>query len=88
MALGVNVVFAESEEECKKKLLDLLKNDFKLIYVTEDYFDVLSAQVDELQDKYDATITFVPGGEKSLGCGAKLLEIYAQRATGSTACLK
>ena len=37
LALGVNVVFAEDEEECKKKLLDLLKNDFKLIYVTEYY---------------------------------------------------
>lgn len=88
LALGLNVVFAENEEDCKKKLNSLLKNGFKLIYVTENFFDFLSSEIDEIQKKYNSTVTFIPGGKENLNCGAKILEIYAKKATGSTACLR
>ena len=88
LSLGLNVVFTEDEEDCKKKLDSLLKNDFKLIYITDNFFEFLSSEVDDIQKKYNATITFIPSGKKNLNCGAKILEIYAKKATGSTACLK
>ena len=87
LALGLNVVFAESVEECKEKLQKLLKNEFKLIYITENFFDALSSEVDDLQEKYSATIVFIPGGSKDSDVGNKMLEIYAKRATGGTSVL-
>lgn len=88
LALGLNVVFAEDCASCRSKLHALLKNGFKLVYITENYSSYLSEEVDGLQEKYDATIIFIPGNGTSSNFGTKMLEIYAERATGSTACLK
>lgn len=86
LSLGINVVFTENDNECREKLYDLLKNGFGLIYVTEDFAKTLLDEIDSLQKKYNATIIFIPGG-KNLNLGSKILNIYAERATGSTVCL-
>ncbi len=86
LSLGLNVVFAENDNECKDKLHELLKNGFTLVYITEDFANTLLDEIDSLQKKYDATIIFIPGG-KNLNLGSKMLNIYAERATGSTVCL-
>lgn len=86
LALGLNVVFAESETECKEKLNGLIKNGFTLFYITEDFADSLLNEVDTLEKKYNITIIFIPGG-KNLNLGDKMLSVYAERATGSTSCL-
>ena len=88
LALGLNVVFAESVEECREKLQNFLNNDFKLVYITEKFFDALSSEIDNLQGKYGATIVFIPEGNKKSDIGDKMLEIYAKRATGGTSVLK
>lgn len=86
LALGLNVVFAENETECKEKLNNLIKNGFTLFYITEGFADSLLNEVDSLQKKHNVTIIFIPGG-KHLSLGNKMLGIYAERATGSTSCL-
>ena len=87
LALGIDVFLAEDSAECKEKLLEILKNGFNLIYVTENYANELLGDLDDMQRKYNAVVIFIPGGKESLNLGNKMLESYAEKAIGSKSCL-
>ncbi len=87
LSLGLTVVFVNDNETCKNELRTLLKNGFRLIYVADNFSECVSAIVDKLQEKYSATITFIPSAGDTTGRGLKMLKTYAERATGGTTCL-
>ena len=87
LSLGLTVVFVNDSETCKNELHTLLKNGFRLIYITDNFSECISVIVDKLQTKYSATITFIPSAGNTADLGLNMLKTYAERATGGTTCL-
>ena len=79
-ALGLDVFPAESVEEARSTLHRLAKENYAVVYLTEqlakDMDDVISRYKDELRP----AIILIPGREGSLGIGKNNIQRAIERA--------
>ena len=76
-ALGLDTYFVETTDEARHTLHQLAKEDYAIIYVTEQLAANLSADI----ARYKTEVT--PGKTGSLGIGAQALQSAVERAVGA-----
>jgi V/A-type H+-transporting ATPase subunit F len=82
-ALGLDVFFVESTDEARHTLHQLAKEDYAIIYVTEQLAADIPADVDRYKNSVTPAVILIPGKGGSLGLGAQALQSAVERAVGA-----
>ncbi len=82
-AVGLEVFPTDDLDEAKKTLKHLAKEDFAIIYVTEQLYQYMLSEVDEYTDQRTPAIIPIPGSDGSLGIGMTSVKKSVERAVGA-----
>lgn len=82
-ALGLDTCFVESTDEARHTLHRLAKEDYAIIYVTEQLAVSLSADIARYKTEVTPAVILIPGKTGSLGIGAQALQSAVERAVGA-----
>ena len=83
-ALGLKAVPVYDEADAKKKFREIsLSGEYAVIYVTDNYYQCLSEQIDRFKDKVAPAIILIPGAGGSTGLGKKTIDDAIKRAIGA-----
>ena len=82
-ALGLDTCFVESTDEARHTLHRLAKEDYAIIYVTEQLAAGLSADIARYKTEVTPAVILIPGKTGSLGIGAQALQSAVERAVGA-----
>jgi len=82
-ALGLDIFPVEGTEEARQSLHKLAKEDYAIIYVTEQLAVTLAADIDRYKTSVTPAVILIPGKSGSLGLGAKALQSAVERAVGA-----
>ena len=82
-ALGLNVFPAETLEEAKATLHSLAKEEYAVIYLTEQYAAQMEAEIARYKDALTPAVILIPGKEGSLGIGLRDVKTAVERAVGA-----
>ena len=81
-AVGLDVFPAGDAEEAKKTLKRLAKEDFAIIYITEQFYQYMMKEVEEYTDSRLPAVIPIPGKDGSLGIGMTSVKKSVERAVG------
>lgn len=82
-AVGLDVFPCDTEDEAKKTLKTIAKEDFAIIYITEQLYQYMQKEVDEYTDSRLPAIIPIPGKEGTLGIGMTSVKKSVERAIGA-----
>lgn len=82
-ALGLEVFPAEDLQEARHTLHKLAREEYAIIYMTEQLASQLSAEIARYNDSVTPAIILIPGKSGSLGLGASALQSAVERAVGA-----
>lgn len=82
-ALGLDVFFAEETEAGRERLHSLAKQDYAIIYVTEQLARQMQADIARYKEQVSPAVILIPGKTGSLGLGAAALQSAVERAVGA-----
>ena len=82
-ALGLDVFPAETAEEAKEILHTLARDNYAVIYLTEQYAAHMQAEVERYKDALTPAIILIPGKDGSLGIGMANVKSAVERAVGA-----
>ena len=82
-ALGLDTYFVETTDEARHTLHQLAKEDYAIIYITEQLAELLSADIDRYKTSVTPAVILIPGKTGSLGLGARALQNAVERAVGA-----
>ena len=82
-ALGLEVVFAEDADTARHTLHRLAKENYAVIYITEQLAQLISSEVDRYKDSVTPAVILIPGKTGSLGLGQAALRSAVERAVGA-----
>ena len=82
-ALGLDVFPVEEATEARRQLHQLARNDYAVIYITEQLSSLIPAEIDRYKDEVTPAIILIPGKSGSLGLGASALQSAVERAVGA-----
>ena len=82
-ALGLDTYFVETTDEARHPLDQLAKQDYAIIYVTEQLAANLSADIARYKTEVTPAVILIPGKTGSLGIGAQALQSAVERAVGA-----
>ena len=82
-AVGLDVFPAGNAEEAKKTLKRLAKEDFAIIYITEQFYQYMMKEVEEYTDSRLPAVIPIPGKDGSLGIGMTSVKKSVERAVGA-----
>ena len=82
-ALGLDVFPAENVEEAKHTLHELAKENYAVIYLTEQYAAGMGPEIARYKDELTPAIILIPGKEGSLGIGMANVTNAVERAVGA-----
>ncbi len=82
-ALGLEVFPAETAEEAKTILHRLAKEDYAVVYLTEQYAVNMEAEITRYKDELTPAVILIPGKEGSLGIGMANVKRAVERAVGA-----
>lgn len=82
-AVGLDVFPTDDADEARKTLKRLAKEDFAIIYVTEQLYQYMKDEVDEYTDLRIPAIIPIPGRDGSLGIGMTSVKKSVERAVGA-----
>ena len=82
-ALGLEVVPAEDPEGAKAALHRLAKENYAIIYLTEQFAEQMQDEVKKYKDMVTPAIILIPGKSGSLGIGMKNITDSVERAVGA-----
>jgi len=80
--LGIEIFNVEDEEAAEKKLNFLSKNDYGIIYITEEFAENLEKKIEKIQKENAITIIPIPGISNNNGIGMKNVKKYVETAVG------
>ena len=70
-------------EEARRTLHDLAKENYAVVYLTEQYAARMEAEVARYKDALTPAIILIPGKEGSLGIGMANVKSAVERAVGA-----
>ena len=82
-AVGLDVFPTDDPEEAKKTLKRIAKEDFAIIYITEQVYQFMMDEVDEYTDSRLPAIIPIPGKDGTLGIGMTSVKKSVERAVGA-----
>lgn len=81
--LGLHAYPAETPEEARTILHKLAKENYAVIYLTEQLAPALEAEINRYKDELTPAIILIPGKEGSLGIGMANVSRAVERAIGA-----
>ncbi len=82
-ALGLDVHPVESVDEAKKALHRMAKENYAVIYLTEQFACHMEEELARYKDELTPAIILIPGKEGSLGIGMNNVKKAVERAVGA-----
>ncbi|MEG0765448.1 MAG: V-type ATP synthase subunit F [Pseudoflavonifractor sp.] len=82
-ALGLDVFPAESVDEARETLHRIARENYAVIYLTEQYAAKLEDEVARYKDELTPAIILIPGRDGSLGLGMANVTKSVERAVGA-----
>lgn len=82
-AVGLDVFPCDSSEEAKKVLNKVVKDDYAIIYVTEQLYQHMTEEASEYIDRKLPAIIPVPSKDGTLGIGVQGVKKSVERAVGA-----
>lgn len=82
-ALGLSVFPVEQTQEARQTLHNLARDEYAVIYITEQLARDISADIDRYKDNITPAIILIPGKGGSLGLGSGALQKAVERAVGA-----
>lgn len=82
-ALGLTVFPAQDVEQARHTLHRLAKEDYAVIYLTEQLAAHMEADIARYKDELTPAIILIPGKEGSLGMGMANIKKSVERAVGA-----
>jgi len=81
--LGLDVFPVEQVEQARPLLHKLARQDYAILYLTEQLAASLESEVAHYKDDLTPAIILIPGKEGSLGIGMKNVSRAVERAIGA-----
>ena len=82
-ALGLEVCSVSTPEEGREALHRMAKENFAIIYITEQLASQLHTDIARYKDSLTPAIILIPGKEGSLGIGMANVTTAVERAVGA-----
>ena len=82
-ALGLDVCPVSTPEEGREALHRMAKENYAIIYMTEQLAAQLPAEIARYKDALTPAIILIPGKEGSLGIGMSNIKKAVERAVGA-----
>ena len=82
-ALGVDTAFAETAQEAEAAFDALLRGDYAVLYVSEEWFTLLRERVAALAEQALPAVLLLPGRKGGGSVAAQALEEAGKRAVGA-----
>ena len=82
-ALGLTVFPVESLEQARTTLHRIAKEDYAVVYLTEQFAAQMQADIARYKDEHTPAIKLIPGTEGSLGLGMANIKKSVERAVGA-----
>ncbi len=82
-ALGLDIFPVEGTDEARHALHKLAKEEYAIIYITEQLAAVLQADINKYKTSVTPAVILIPGKAGSLGLGAQALQSAIERAVGA-----
>ena len=82
-ALGLDTFFVEEAEEARHTLHRVAKEEYAIIYVTEQLAQLIPADIARYKTETTPAVILIPGKTGSLGLGAQALQTAIERAVGA-----
>ena len=82
-ALGLDVYPQDDPAQARQTLHRLAKEDYAIIYMTEQLAQELEGDVARYQDALTPAIILIPGRQGPLGIGSNALQQAVERAVGA-----
>ncbi len=82
-ALGLEVYFAGDAQEAKSVLHRLAKEEYAVIYLTEQLAADMKSDIDRYKDDVTPAVILFPGKSGSLGLGMAGVHQSVERAVGA-----
>ncbi len=82
-ALGLEVCSVDSPEEGREALHRMAKENYAIIYMTEQLAAQLGPEIDRYKDSLTPAVILIPGKEGSLGIGMANVKTAVERAVGA-----
>ncbi len=82
-AVGLDVFNCASQEEARHTLHKIVKEDYAIIYITEDLYDLIKVEIYEYNEMRLPAIIPIPGMKGNLGIGQYNIKKAVERAVGA-----
>lgn len=82
-ALGLSVFPTEDPAEARHTLHKLAREEYAIIYMTEQLASQIPGDIARYQDSVTPAIIMIPGKSGSLGIGTDALQSSVERAVGA-----
>lgn len=81
--LGLHAYPVDNVEDARRTLHKLAKENYAVVYLTEQLAVSLEAEIDRYKDNLTPAIIMIPGKEGSLGIGMANVSRAVERAIGA-----
>ena len=81
--LGFDIVSVTDEESSAKELRRLVKSNYAIIFITENFAELLKDKISVYQNEEAVSIVPIPGVNGNTGIGMKNLKNCVEKAVGS-----
>lgn len=82
-AIGLSVFPVISSQEAEKILQELAKDQYAVVYITEQIAKDIISTIDEYKDREFPAIIPIPGNQGTLGIGMQNIKKSVERAVGA-----
>ena len=81
--LGLDTFFITDKASAEKKLRELSKDNYAIIYITEALASVMNEEIEKYKDSITPAIILIPGVSGNTGEGMSSVLRSVERAVGS-----
>ena len=82
-ALGFDTFPIENSADAKEKLHELARDDYAVIYITEQVAVEIMDEINQYKDSVRPAIILIPGKDGTLGIGMRGVHNAVERAVGA-----
>lgn len=82
-ALGSDVFFCDEHDSPARLIAGVLGQPYKIIFMTEEFYDLVRGQIDVLSEQALPTVAILPSVKGTRGVAMQLIRDSVRRATGA-----